>query len=246
VHISYDVTGVGPGVLLSHGFMATSHMWQPNVPALATDHTVVTWDLRGHGSSDSPDSQDAYSPQIATADMAAVLDAAGLERAVIVGMSLGGYLSLLFRLEYPERCSGIVLVDCGPGFKRDDARAQWNELAESRAHMFENGGLEALDRTRTEIKDAPHRDAAGLARAARGILAQRNAAVINSLPEIDVPALVVVGDRDERFIPGSQYMASKIPGADLFVVPDAGHASNMDQPDAFNDRLREFLAGHGI
>jgi pimeloyl-ACP methyl ester carboxylesterase len=161
-------------------------------------------------------------------------------------MSMGGYLSLLFQLQHPRWCTGIVMVDCGPGFKKDEARESWNVQAAGRAETFEKGGLEALDRTRTEIRDAQHRDATGLALAARGILTQKNDAVISGLSAIDIPALVVVGEHDVRFLPGSNYMAKKIPNAELYVIPGAGHAANMDQSKLFNSRIRSFLAKNGI
>jgi pimeloyl-ACP methyl ester carboxylesterase len=82
-----------PGVplLLTHGFGATAGMWDPNIEALSVDRPVIVWDQRGHGSSDAPDDIDRYSEQISVADMAAILDAAGADRAVLGGMSLGGY-----------------------------------------------------------------------------------------------------------------------------------------------------------
>ena len=86
-----------------------------------------------------------------------------------------------------------------------------------------------------------HRSARGLAHAARGMLAQQDAAVIDSLPSIRVPTLVVVGDRDQPFLAPCEYMAKKIPGARLEVIPDAGHSSNLDQPEIFNRVLGSFL-----
>lgn len=246
VRISWDMVGTGPAILLTHGYMASGHMWQPNIPALAVDHTVISWDNRGHGASDYPDDPAAYSPELALADMNALLDAAEVEQAVILGMSMGGYLSLRFQAFHPERTAGLVAVDCGPGFKRAEGREGWNKLANGYGDSFESGSLDALDRTRTEIKDAPHRDTFGLARVARGMLTQHDDKVMTSLPEVAVPALVIVGELDHRFIPGSEYMAAKIPGARYEVIPAAGHASNMDQPAAFNKVLVDFLHQNGI
>ena len=86
-----------------------------------------------------------------------------------------------------------------------------------------------------------HKSAAGLAHSARGMLAQVDSRVIDHLPEIDVPTLVIVGERDEPYHDASRYMQSKIPGARLEVIPDAGHAANIDQPEAFNRVVLEFL-----
>lgn len=245
VRIRYDRAGEGPVVLLSHGYTASGRMWAPNVEALAgSGHTVVTWDQRGHGDSDYPAEPDAYSESVAVADMAAVLDAVGAERAVIAGMSLGGYLSLAFHLAHPERTAALVLVDTGPGFKRDEARAAWNRTAEQYATDFTARGLDALPTSaaRSEVDPAAHRDATGLAAAALGLLAQHDDRVIASLPTIDVPTLVVVGDADQPFLAAADYMAAKVPGAKKVVIADAGHASNIDQPDAFNQAVTDFLA----
>ena len=90
VRIHYEVHGKGPVVLLSHGYSATSQMWRGQIAALSKDHTLVTWDMRGHGRSDSPDDPARYSAEATIDDMAALLDAVGAERAVIGGLSLGG------------------------------------------------------------------------------------------------------------------------------------------------------------
>lgn len=246
VEIAWDSVGEGPALLLTHGFMATSHMWEPNLAALSAGHQVVYWDMRGHGRSDYPTDPAAYSAEIYADDMAALLDAAGVEQATLVGMSLGGYLSLECNLRHPDRVSGLVLVDTGPGFKRDEPREAWNELTEGRAVGFEARGLDHLDYTRTEIAEGTHRDASGLILSARHVLKQHDDRVIASLPAVAVPTLVVVGALDERFLAGCSYMAAKVPGAEHAVIPDAGHASNMDQPGAFDAAVTDFLDRNGL
>jgi pimeloyl-ACP methyl ester carboxylesterase len=134
-----------PGVplLLTHGFGATAGMWDPNVDALSIDRPVIVWDQRGHGSSDAPDDMNRYTEQISIADMAAILDAAGADRAVLGGMSLGGYLSLAFYLVHPQRVAALVLVDTGPGYRNDEARDKWNAWVERRAQELERGQTRA-------------------------------------------------------------------------------------------------------
>jgi pimeloyl-ACP methyl ester carboxylesterase len=113
-------------------------------------------------------------------------------------------------------------------------------MAAERARELDAKGLDALGRG-AEVRLSRHRSAEGLARAARGTLRQFDARVIESLPEIDVPALVLVGEKDKPFLAATNYMASKIPGARHVVIPGAGHASNIDQPKAFNEAVRSFL-----
>jgi pimeloyl-ACP methyl ester carboxylesterase len=115
-------------------------------------------------------------------------------------------------------------------------------MAERSAANFEEKGLDAAGRS-PEVQAAVkfHRSAAGLAHSARGMLAQVDSRVIDHLPEIDVPTLIMVGEKDEPYHDASRYMQSKIPGAKLEIIPDAGHAANMDQPEAFNRVLLDFL-----
>jgi len=242
VKIYYEDNGSGDAVLLSHGYSATSQMWRGQVANLSPDYRVITWDMRGHGQSDSPEDQAAYSEAATVQDMAAILDACGIERAVIGGLSLGGYMSLAFHLAYPERVRALMLFDTGPGYRNPKGREAWNETAYARARAFEEKGLEALGGG-AEVRVSQHRSAAGLAKAARGMLAQFDSRVIESLETIRVPTLVLVGANDTPFLNASQYMAEKIPGAKLMTIPDAGHAANIDQPDAFNQAVREFLSG---
>lgn len=242
VSVHYDIAGEGPTVLLTHGFSASSAMWRDNVPALTkAGWRVVTWDMRGHGRSASPDDATCYSAELTVADMVALLDAAGAEEAVIAGMSLGGYMSLSFHLAHRARVRALMLIDTGPGFKKDAARKAWNERARGRGDDFLVRGEAALsDSVEARMQT---QNFTGLKHAAYGMLAQNSSDVIHSLPDIAVPTLVVVGDRDEPFLAASDYMAAKIPGARKAVIADAGHASNVDQPQAFNAAVLEFLGG---
>lgn len=241
VAIHYDVAGSGPAVLLTHGFSATSHMFKSTVDALSPDHTVITWDIRGHGRSDAPDDPALYTVPLSVGDMEGILDAVGADQVIAGGHSLGGFLSLELRLARPERVAGLLLIDTGPGYRKDEAREGWNRMAERMADRIDEGGVEAL-RSGGEVDASLHRSAAGVAKAARGILTQQDGRVIDSLPTISVPALVIVGDKDEPYLGGSNYMAEKIPDAELVIIADAGHAPMLDQPEAFVKEVQSFLS----
>jgi pimeloyl-ACP methyl ester carboxylesterase len=243
VEIYYEIHGGGPTLLLTHGYSSTSAMWQGQIAALSKHHKLVLWDMRGHGRSDYPDDPSAYSEALTVGDMAALLDEVGVENAIVGGLSLGGYMSLAFYRAHPERVRALLIIDTGPGFKKDDAREAWNRRARDTADGFEREGLAALKSLSAERSSASHRDASGLARAARGMLTQRDARVIESLPGIRVPALIVVGADDTPFLAASDYMAAKIPGARKVVIPAAGHAVNIDQPQAFIGAVLPFLDG---
>lgn len=240
VGIYYEAHGEGPPLLLSHGYSATCRMWDGQIAALRDRFRVIVWDMRGHGQSEVPDDPAAYSEAATVGDMAAVLRACGAESAVIAGLSLGGYMSLAFHLRHPSQVRALMLFDTGPGFRNDAARATWNARARSRADELESRGFAALG-SNDEVRMSQHRAAAGLAGAARGMLTQQDDAVIRSLETIRVPTLVLVGANDTNFLAATDYMATKIPGATKVTIPDAGHASNLHQPAAFNRAVETFL-----
>jgi pimeloyl-ACP methyl ester carboxylesterase len=243
VNIHYETHGDGPALLLTHGYSSTSAMWHGQIEALSKHHKLVLWDMRGHGQSDYPADPGAYSEALTVGDMAALLDEVGASRAIVGGLSLGGYMSLAFYRAHPERVSALLIIDTGPGFKKDDARETWNKRALDTAERFEREGLAVLKSASRERSTVSHRDASGLARAARGMLTQHDARVIELLPDIKVPSLVVVGADDTPFLAASDYMAAKIPGAKKVVIPSAGHAVNIDQPQAFIEAILPFLDG---
>jgi pimeloyl-ACP methyl ester carboxylesterase len=241
VNIYYEVHGSGPPLLLTHGYSSTSAMWRGQIEALSKQHKLILWDMRGHGQSDYPDDAAAYSETLTVGDMAALLDKASAHSAIVGGLSLGGYMSLAFYRTHPKRVRALLIIDTGPGFKKDEARDAWNKRAHETGDRFEREGLEGLKSASRERSSVVHRDASGLARAARGMLTQRDAGVIETLPYIKVPSLVVVGADDTPFLAASDYMAAKIPGAKKVVIPAAGHAANIDQPQAFIDAVVAFL-----
>jgi pimeloyl-ACP methyl ester carboxylesterase len=243
VKIYYEVHGSGPPLILTHGYSSTSAMWQGQIEALSKQHRLILWDMRGHGQSDYPADPAAYSEALTVADIAALLDEAGAASAIVGGLSLGGYMSLAFYRAHPQRVDALLIIDTGPGFKKDDAREVWNQRARATADRFDREGLDVLKSGSRERSTVSHRDASGLARAARGMLTQRDAKVMEVLPEIKVPSLVVVGADDTPFLAASDYMAAKIPGARKAVIPAAGHAVNIDQPQAFIEAVMPFLDG---
>ena len=223
IEIDYEDTGRGRPIVLTHGHMSSRIAWNGQHRALADRYRVISWDIRGHGQTVSPDDPAQYSLDLTVADVRALLGQLGVERAVIGGLSLGGYISLAFALAHPGMVEALVICDSGPGYRNDHARTQWNERAFTRAAELEENGQRAL------------------AHATRGMLAQQGSTVIDGLPSIRVPTLVIVGDQDTPFLAPCEYMAKKIPGARLETIAGAGHSSNLDQPEAFNRVLLDFL-----
>jgi pimeloyl-ACP methyl ester carboxylesterase len=245
VKVFYESAGSGPPILLSHGYSASARMWEGQVEALKDRYQVITWDMRGHAQTDSPAAQDEYSEAKTVEDMAAILRELGHETAVIGGLSLGGYMSLAFYATHPQMVRALMLFDTGPGYRNPKSREGWNETAFKRADRFEEKGLDAIGGG-DEVRVSQHRSAEGLAKSARGMLAQFDSRVMDVLDKIAVPTLVLVGADDQAFLGATDYMASHIPGAKRVVIPEAGHAANIHQPAAFNAAVVEFLGECGI
>jgi pimeloyl-ACP methyl ester carboxylesterase len=247
VKIYYEVHGQGTPLLLTHGYSSTSAMWQGQIELLAAKYKLITWDMRGHGNSDYPENPSAYSEPHTVADMAAILDkVAGPGcKAIVGGLSLGGYMSMAFYNAHTDRVISLLIIDTGPGFKKDSAREAWNTYARKQGDEFDKNGLGPLQNLSPERSQVSHRDASGIAHAARGMLTQRDSAVINSLGNIKAPSLVLVGSEDKGFLAATDYMASKIPRAKKVIIPKAGHAANIDNPEAFNKELMAFLSSLG-
>jgi pimeloyl-ACP methyl ester carboxylesterase len=240
VVLRYEVHGRGPPLLLTHSFGATMRMWDRQVAYFAARHRVILWDMRGHGGSSDPVDPALYSQALTVGDMAAILDACGLERAVIGGIGLGGRMSLAFDFDHPDRVEALVLCGTHPGFRNHQSRMAWNFRAKSQAHTLEVKGLEGLGRGR-EVRVAVHRSAVGLAAAARGMVVQNDALLVDSLPSIRAPTLILVGSNDGEHFAASNMMAAMIPGARRVVLQGAGAISNIDHPLAFNRAVDAFL-----
>jgi pimeloyl-ACP methyl ester carboxylesterase len=248
IKINYEEHGAAsaPAILLTHAYAATLQMWRPQFDAWP-DHRVIAWDMRGHGGTDSPPTQDDYTEKLTIEDMRALLDHLGVEKAVICGLSLGGYLSLEFQHAHPDRVSALVLCNTGPGYRNPEGRQGWNDFAIGYAKRFEERGLEGFGRG-IEIDETRkyQRSAEGLAFAGRGILTQRDAVVMDNIESINVPALIIWGADDPRYKSGCEYLAAKIPKARMIAVEGAPHAVNLAQPAAFNNAVADFLHEHGV
>jgi pimeloyl-ACP methyl ester carboxylesterase len=213
-------------------------MWKPNLAALARARQVITWDIRGHGRSAAPADRSLYWKRQHRRHSRG---ARWVRRPARRGRRFVAKKLPVARVS--PRPSGarvrVAAFDTGPGFKQDRARERWNAYAVTRAEALEREGLAALSAS-PEVGAGPH-DAAGLALAARGILTQHDSRVLDSLPSIRVPTLIVVGEHDTPFLAATDYMAAKIPGATRCVLVGAGHAANIDQPLAFNAVVSDFL-----
>lgn len=255
-----EAHGEGLPVLLSCAYVTTHENWRPQVePLVAAGARVVLWDYRGHGRSQAPRDPAAYSMEQVVDDLGRVLDWAAPGRpAVLGGLSFGGLASLHFARDRLERVAGLVLVASGPGFKNADAAARWMDQVERSARALESRGLAPFVSGRAAATTIGRRPELPAARAAaRAIAAQdpvglahfgRRVAgpappVIDDLPRIDRPALVVVGEDDAAYLRAAEVMAAKLPRAERHVVPGAGHILNIEAAQAFDALVVGFLRG---
>lgn len=243
ISINFEIQGTGPTLLLSNGFSGTTKVWAGVIDALAERYQVILWDMRGHGQSDAPEDLGLYTRDATIEDMLTLLKQVGASEAHIGGHSLGGYLSIELYRRRPEIFKSLLLFNTGPGFKKDEARDGWNAQCVKDAEKFETRYAEQMALPENERRKGSHKSLRGVAQAARGILPQDDAKVIETLPNINVPTLVLVGDNDKAFKNAAEYMGIKIPGATSVVIKDAGHNAMMDQPQAVSEAVLEFLGG---
>lgn len=255
ISLAYDDAGSGPAVVLIHGFPLCRKLWRPQTEALAAaGYRVITPDLRGFGESEAPDGP--YTMSVFADDVAALLDHLGIERAVIGGMSMGGYVLLNFLERHPQRAAAAMFLvtraaaDDEPGRMRRSSLA--SEVAAGRSQvvtdafegiLFAGDTPHARPKLVAEVKAwmtaTPPRGLAG------GLLAMRDRKdYVDLLPTFSLPALVL-GAGQDRAVPldHSRVLVKGLPNARLCTIDDAGHMANLEWPEAFNACLLEFLNG---
>lgn len=208
------VQGAGPPVVLTHGFADDAATFDRLVPAL-TGHRLVRWDLPGHGSSGVGPQPSSRGAALAWLDGA--IAAAGPGPKVLVGHSLGGYLSLCRTVIDPTGIAALVLVSTGPGFRDPAKREKWGTFI------------------------ADYADRHGIPEEARGIAEQPDSLVLDGLGSVDVPVLVVVGGEDVRYHAGCQVIVDEVADGELVVIDGAGHFPHQTHPDAVGGKVRELL-----
>jgi 3-oxoadipate enol-lactonase len=252
IRLVYDLRGRGIPVLWIHGFPLGRWLWDPQVEALGDVARSIAVDLRGFGGSSAPEGP--YTMETYAEDLRGLLDLLGIDRVVLAGLSMGGYVSFAFYAAYPERVRGLILADTRHQADTPEARANRYALIERIRQEGTAAAVEAfLPRllgatTRREHPDRVERlrrkmmtnPAAGLIGALQAMAERPDRTEL--LPRIQVPTLVIVGEEDEVTPPEvARQMAEAIPNARLVVLPSAGHLANVEAPEAFNEAVRTFL-----
>jgi pimeloyl-ACP methyl ester carboxylesterase len=251
IEMAYDDVGSGPAVVLLHGYPFNRSMWREQVEALGDAYRVLTPDLRGLG--ETTVANEATIDEMAQ-DVASLLDQLGIERTVLGGLSMGGYVALSFYRRYPLRVRGLVLADTRPQADTDEARRNRREQAQT---ILREGMQSIADgfltkvlapETLTEQPDVVARvremitstDRQGAVAALQAMAARTDQTDL--LPRILAPALILVGSEDKLTPPtDAELMHREIRGARLEIIEGAAHVSNIERPAEFNRALADFL-----
>jgi pimeloyl-ACP methyl ester carboxylesterase len=258
VRLYAEAHGQGEPVVFSPGYCQTHENFRPQLASfVAAGFRVVLWDYRGHGLSDAPQDPAAYSMPQVVDDLSRVLAwAAPGQRAVVGGLSFGGLASQHYALAYPERVSALLLIASGPGFKNQKAQSDWEAQIGRIADRLERVGFAGWASGRSAATaiglrpELPAAQAAGRAieaQSAAGValfgrrVAGPAPATIDRLGEIRAPALVLVGALDGSYLRAAEVMKAKLPNARSVVIEGAGHCVNLEQSEAFDRAVLEFL-----
>jgi 3-oxoadipate enol-lactonase len=253
IAINYEVQGDGPWVVMSHSLACALGMWAPQIEALKTKYRVLCFDTRGHGGSDAP--AGAYTLEQMAEDLHGLLSTLGVQRPHFVGLSMGGMIGMTFAVAHPGVFRSLVLCDTTSRYP-SELRAVWDD----RIKTATTKGMEPLvEPTLQRWFTAPllaQRPAVveRVARMIRGTPPQGYAGCCHAIPRIDLtrrlssldcPVQVIVGEQDVGTpVAMAREIHEAAPGSELVIIPNASHLSNLEQPEAFNRALLDFLARH--
>ncbi|MFM9972454.1 MAG: alpha/beta fold hydrolase [Burkholderiales bacterium] len=261
VSLYYEEAGQGTPIVFVHEFADDLHSWEPQLRFFSRRYRCIAYNARGYPPSDVPKSTSKYSQAIATDDIAAVMRHLKLTKAHIIGCSMGGYATLHFGLRYARMAHSLTVVGAGYG-SDPDKRAQFLDDTEVMAQRFDDlGTADAVkpyqigpSRVQLQNKD-PHgfahfcaefakHSALGSANTLRGVQAKRPSiySLEKGLSKMKVPLHIMSGDEDNNCIDPGVFVKRVCPSAWLSIVPNTGHAVNVEEPDLFNRLTAEFLA----
>ncbi|SAL00763.1 alpha/beta fold hydrolase [Caballeronia ptereochthonis] len=261
VNLYYEEAGEGTPIIFVHEFGGDLRSWEPQMRYFSRRYRCIAFAARGYAPSDVPEDIEQYSQAIAARDIRDVLDALKIDRAHIVGLSMGGFATLHFGLDYPERARSLVVAGAGYGAEKA-FEDYFREVSLEVAKQFEAQGSRqfaqtyalAASRIAFQVKDPRgwlefatmlgEHSARGSALTMRGVQARRPSIydLEARLQSMTVPTLVVVGDEDDHCLQPGIYLKRTVPASGLVVMPKTGHTLNLEEPALFNQHVGEFLA----
>ena len=260
VKLYYEITGSGYPLLFSHEFAGDYRSWEPQVRYFTRRYQVITYNARGYPPSDVPADVNAYSQAQAADDIVGLMRHLGIAQAHLVGLSMGGYAVLHFGLKYPTLARSLVVAGCGYGSVASE-RQRFQQDSGDVAQRIERDGMRVMAAvyskgpTRVQFEDKDPRgwrefadqlaehSGLGAARTLQGVQGRRPSVyeLEDQLRRLRVPTLIVTGDEDEPCLEPGIFMKRTIATAGLVVIPRSGHTVNIEEPDAFNRAVSDFL-----
>jgi pimeloyl-ACP methyl ester carboxylesterase len=261
VRLFYEETGSGRAVVFVHEFAGDMRSWEPQMRHFGRSYRCISYNARGYPPSEVPGDPSSYSQARAADDIKAVLDAAGAENAHVVGLSMGGFATLHFGFRHPKRARSLCVGGCGYGAELEQ-QERFKSEADATANLLKTGGMAKFadayahgpTRVQFENKDprgfaefkrmlAEH-SALGSANTQLGVQRARPSlyTLVDEMKKLTVPTLIITGDEDWPCLVPGILMKRNIPSSALAVMPNAGHAINIEDPDVYNRIVGDFLA----
>lgn len=260
VKLYFEETGAGAPIVFVHEFAADHRSWEMQMRHFGQRYRCITYSARGYPPSDVPEKPTSYSQNRATDDILAVMDHLGIDKAHVVGLSMGGFASLHAALRHPHRVLSVVAA--GAGYGAEKAHEDYFKgVSEQVARNFQERGAkdfapvyaEGASRVQFQNKDPRgwqlfadrlgQHDALGAANTMRGVQMRRPSLydLEADFAKLDVPVLVMTGDEDDHCIQPGLFLKRTIPRSGLAVLPKTGHTLNLEEPELFNRLVAEFI-----
>ncbi|MEH7459609.1 2-succinyl-6-hydroxy-2,4-cyclohexadiene-1-carboxylate synthase [Bacillus sp. JJ1127] len=259
VTYEYEVVGSGEPLLLLHGFTGSMETWRTFIPSWSKQFRVIAVDLIGHGKTESPKELAQYDIQNVALQMTTLLDHLRIEKAHILGYSMGGRLAITMACLYPNRVCSLLLENCTAGLKQEADQKERREKDEQLADRIELEGMESFvnrweniplfatqKKLPREIQEAVRKERLannprGLANSLRGMGTGAQPSWWNRLEELKMPVLLINGERDQKFFHILKNIQKSIPHANFVKIDGAGHAIHVEQPQKFDTIVKGFL-----
>ncbi len=257
--MNYKTIGSGPPLLLLHGFTGCMRNWEPLVPQLAQNYTVVTVDLPGHGQTASPDDLSFYRIGPVAAELVQLMHSLGHDRFDLIGYSMGGRLALYIACRHPEKISRLILESASPGLKTAEERAARRTSDYALVNRIQQDGVEKfvdfwesipLWESQKQLSAEARQNLrqirldnnpAGLANSLRGMGTGQQPSLWSDLSQLTMPTLLITGEHDHKFCAIAADMQSHIPQVDHQTVKNAGHTVHLEQPSSWLALVGAFL-----
>ena len=259
VNLYVEDAGTGDPIIFAHEFGGDARSWQPQVTHFSSRYRCITFNARGYPPSDVPADETLYGQQIATNDLKGVLDALDIERAFVVGLSMGAYTGLMFAMQHPERVHSLIFASGGSGAYPDTRQqflADSNALADTmlQADSVDVSGISSGP-SRVQLQNKNYKvweqfaahfsehSAVGSAYTLRHVQAERPSLyeLTDDLHAMTTPTLLVVGDEDESCLDVNLYLKRTMPYSGFSILPKSGHLLNLEEPERFNALLDKFF-----